>query len=265
MTPEAVFAYAELLLRTPAGQPITPAPHHRLWVELMCDDRIDQLLILAPPESAKTSWVMAFCGLYIGVFPEYPIIIGSVSADVAERRSLSLRSLIESPAWRECFPDVFPVRGNKGLIWASDQWSVAPQGVPFPGRIHPTVAAAGTQGTVVGGRGRLVIGDDLLDRDKARTSHQRHEVEQWAHQEFFSRAMTNPKGRKILIGTSWHHDDLYARSQDPRQGWVVCHTPLLSPTPEVYATLTWPDDWKYELRGEPFQTIDPYHALIPVM
>jgi hypothetical protein len=264
ITPEAVCAYAELLLQDELGNPIKPAPHHVLWIRLMCDERIKQLLIVAPPESAKTTWaISAFCGLHIGVFPEYPIILGSVTGDVAELRALSLRAMVDTPDWQACFPDIKPVRGSKGLKWESMQWSVAPFGVPYPGRIHPTVAAAGTQGTVIGGRARLVIGDDLLDYDSTRTAFQRDATHQWAHNSFFSRSVAQI-GRKILIGNAWHHDDLYARAQDPKSGWVVCHIPILSATNKVYATLTFPDNWNYNVIGEAWDTDNPYAELAEV-
>lgn len=263
ITAEAVFAYARLLIRTDDGYPVTPAPHHRLWVMLMCDTRIRQLLIVAPPESAKTTWaISAFCGLHVGVFPEWPILIGSVSGDTAERRAISLRAMVTSPGWQECFPNVRPVRGTAGLSWQTHQWSVAPvteegaeEGVPFPGRIHPSVSSVGTMGTVIGTRARLIIGDDLLDYDSTRTENQRETTVNWAHSSFFSREMAQV-GRKILIGNAWHYKDLYARCRE-EGGWVVCHTPMLSESEEVYSYVTYPDDWKYPMIGEPVSG-DPY-------
>jgi hypothetical protein len=256
ITAEAVFAYARLLIRTDDGYPVTPAPHHRLWVMLMCDRRIKQLLIVAPPESAKTTWaVSAFCGLHVGVFPEWPILIGSVSGDTAERRSISLRAMVTSPEWQACFPEIKPVRGTEGLSWQTHQWSVAPQGIPFPGRIHPSVSSVGTMGTVIGTRARLIIGDDLLDYDSTRTENQRETTVNWAHSSFFSREMAQV-GRKILIGNAWHYKDLYARCRE-EGGWVVCHTPMLSESEDVYSYVTYPDDWPHPMIGESISG-DPY-------
>lgn len=264
VTPEAVYAYAGLLLQDEKGQAIQPMPHHRVWIELMCDTRIKQLLIIAPPESAKTTWaISAFCGLHVGMYPEYPVIIGSVTGDVAERRCLSLRAQVETADWQDAFPGVRPVRGHRGLKWEANQWSLAPGGKPYPGRIHPTCTAAGTKGTVIGSRARLVVGDDILDYDSTRTGFQREDTFQWAHNSFFSRSLAQV-GRKILIGNAWHHDDLYARAQDPRSGWVVCHIPMLSPSNRVCATITWPDNWTGPVVGEEYETDDPYKELIGV-
>lgn len=249
LTPEVVAAFAALYLQDDDGIPIKPAPHHWLWLRLLCDERIKKLLIIAPPESAKTTWtISAYLGCRIGFYPEQSVIIGSVSGPVAEKRSMSLRALAENQEWQECFNNVLPVRSREGLIWNTTEWSLAPDGKPFPGRLHPTVAAYGTGGSVIGSRADLVVADDLLDFDNSRTAHQREFVEHWFHNSLLSRRKSRV-GRVIAIGTSWHHDDLYARSR--RDGsWVVCHIPLLSDSEDVYANLSYPDDWPYGVIGE---------------
>lgn len=244
-------AYAELLLRTDDGRPITPAAHHWLWLTLLCDERIRRLLIIAPPESAKTTWLIsAFAGAYVGVWPERNIIIGSVSDEVAEKRALSLRAMVESPAWQAVFPGVLPVKASVGLKWTTAEWSVAPGGQPRAGRIHPTVFAVGRGGSVIGSRADLLIGDDLLDFDSTRTQHQRQMGEAWIHNSFLSRVKART-GRAVIIGNAWHADDYYAKARR-EGGWVVCHMGLLGDGADVYATLTWPDGWPAEARlGEP--------------
>lgn len=250
LTPEAVAAYAWLHLTDDQGIPITPADHHWLWLRLMCDDRIKRLLIVAPPESAKTTWtISAFVGAYIGFYPERSVIIGSTTGKVAEKRSLALRTAIESAGWAKTFPGIRPVKSSQGLKWSTDEWSLAPNGEPHPGRLHPTVAAYGTGGSVIGSRADLVIGDDLLDFDNSRTAHQRRTVELWLHNSLLSRRKSRT-GRAILIGTAWTHDDLYAKARSEGK-WVICHIPLLSPGREVYANLTYPDKWPFETIGEP--------------
>lgn len=250
ITPEAVTAYAALHLVDDVGAPIHPAPHHVLWLRLMCDERIRKLLIIAPPESAKTTWVIsAYLGCHIGIWPERSVIIGSASGGVAEKRSVSLRAMVETAGWQRTFPDVLPVTASDGLKWSTLEWSVAPGGMPRSGRLHPTIAAYGTGGSIIGSRADLVIGDDLLDFDNSRTSHQRGFVEAWLHNSLLSRRKAKI-GRAIMIGNAWHHEDLYAKARR-EGGWVVCHVPILSDGSDVYANLTWPDDWPYERLGEP--------------
>ena len=120
---------------------------------------------------------------------------------------------------------------------------------PFSGRLHPTVAAYGTGGAITGSRADLVLADDLLDFENSRTAHQRDLVEQWLHNSLLSRRKSRT-GRAIVIGTAWHSNDIYAKARR-EGGWVVCHTPLLSQGAEMYANLSYPDNWPHEMLGEP--------------
>jgi len=250
LTAETVAAYAALHITDDNGLPIKPAAHHWLWLRLLCDERIKKLLIVAPPESAKTTWtISAFLGAYIGFWPERSVIIGSVSGPVAEKRSLNLRTTVETPDWQATFPGVVPVRAGSGFKWETAEWSLAPEGKPRPGRLHPTVGAYGTGGKVIGSRADLVVADDILDLKNSRTSHQRSLVESWLHSSLLSRRKSRT-GRAIMIGTAWHMDDVYAKARR-EGGWVVCHTPLLSESGQVFANLSYPDDWPYETIGTP--------------
>lgn len=251
LTPEAVIAYAALHLVRDDGKPIEPAAHHRLWLDLLCNNDIRKLLIIAPPESAKTTWVIsAYLGCRIGIFPQQSVIIGSDAGATAEKRSVSLRAMVQTEAWQKTFPGVLPIRAQEGgLKWETTEWSLAPDGIPFPGRLHPTIAAYGTGGAIVGSRGDMVLGDDLLNYEGSRSPTWRLRTEEWAHTSFLSRRKAST-GRAAVIGTSWHPEDYLARIRAAGD-WVVCHLPMLSEGPDVYATLTYPNSFEGSRLGEP--------------
>lgn len=252
VTPEVVAAFAMLHMQTDDGLPIVPAPHHWLWLRLICDMEIKKLLIIATPESAKTTWMMAYMACMIGFHPEWPGIIAAVSADVAEKRSLALRMMVESAEFRETFPTVVPA---EGMAWRRHEWSVAEQGMAHAGRLHPTVSAYGTGGSVTGSRARWLVADDILDEDNTRTQHQRELVNSWLHRSLLSRLMAK-SGRAIIIGNAWHHDDAHARLRR-NEAWVTCHIPLLSEGREVVATIAYPDGFTGQRLGEPAATAEP--------
>jgi hypothetical protein len=249
ITPQVVWAYAALTLTDDDHLPITPAPHHKLWMELICDWRIKKLLIIAPPESAKTTWALsAFIGCYVGFFPEHSVIIGSVSDDVAEKRSLSVRNMVETPLWQTIFPNTVKY---ENLKWAGNEWSLKDSEFDNPGRLHPTVRAYGTGSSITGSRADLMLGDDLLDFDNTRTHHQRQLIEAWLHNSFLPRRKSRT-GRVILIGTSWNAGDMYATIRKEDTGWVTCHVPLLSEVEGgFWANVSYPSGWKYKMLGEP--------------
>ncbi|MCB8988101.1 MAG: hypothetical protein H6661_10180 [Ardenticatenaceae bacterium] len=243
---QAVADFAWLHMTDDYGRPITPAAHHWLWLDLMCNQAIKKLLIIAPPESAKTTWLLAYYGTSIAFYPEWPHSIAAVTGSVAIKRSITLRNVVTSPEFQATFPEVQPA---VGMTWNQDEWSVAPNGRSRPGRVHPTMGAMGVGGSIIGSRARLAGGDDLHDQENSRTANQRDQVHTWLHQSFLSRRMSRV-GRSIVIGTAWHHDDTYARMK-AEGGWVVCHLPILSAGPEVWAIITYPDGYAGERLGEP--------------
>lgn len=247
MTPDAIAAYAALHLTTDDGRPIIPAAHHALWLQLLADWRIKKLLIVAPPESAKSTWVVsAYLGLRIGMFPQQSVIIAASTETVAEKRSQSLRTMTESLDWQATFPGIKRARGMK---WDAVEWSLAPDGLPTLGRLHPTVAGYGTGGSITGSRADEIVADDLLDFDNTRTAHQRDLVRTWVHNSLLPRRKSQV-GRIVVIGTAYHYGDFYQEIRGAPD-WVVCHTPLLTEGVDVYAILTYPDSWAYEMLGEP--------------
>lgn len=229
------------------GRSIQPAAHHWLWLHLMCNEDIKKLLIIAPPESAKTTWLLAYLGAHVAFYPEWPRIMAAVTGSVAEKRAQSLRLLVDSPEFHATFPDI---KRAVGMTWTQGEWSVAPHnGLPRPGRIHPSMFSVGVRGDVIGSRARLAVGDDILDFENTRTAHQRATIHEWFHSQFLSRRMSRV-GRSIVIGTAWHHDDTYSKMRN--QGdWVVCHVPLLSEGTAVYADVWYPENYTGERLGEP--------------
>lgn len=272
MTPAVVEAYAGLLLRTESGQPVRPAAHHRLWLELLCDDRIPELLILAPPEAAKTTWIIsAWVGCRIGFFPQQPIIVCSATGPIAKKRTLSLRNQTQTISWQSAFRNA---RRAAGMFWRMEEWSLAPDGVPFPGRIHPSAAAFGVDGSVTGARGRVVACDDIITRVNAKTEYQRNEVKEFLHSTLWPRLMSDQEqlpsqpfmpSRKVVIGTPYHPSDAYADMIESGR-WVVCSTPLLGSDLSqldglpYYATVSYPDWWPHDTLGEAVvqDDADPY-------
>jgi hypothetical protein len=251
MTAQTIAKFAALHLTLDDGcTPVTPAAHHWLWMALACDENIKKLLIISQPEAAKTTWIVSgFLGCYLGFYPERNVIIGSVTKDVAVKRSLSLRTMVETPNWQSTFPNVLPIKANDGFKWTADEWSLAPGGKPRTGRLHPSMFAVGRGGDVIGSRADLVVSDDILDDDSTRTQHQRDGDERWMHSTFLARRKSRV-GRIIIIGNAWHPEDYYAKAER-EGGWVICKTRTLSEGREAWAELIYPDGWKHSMLGVP--------------
>lgn len=246
LTPEIVAKFAYLHFVDEYGEPIWPAPHHWLWLRLICNTEIRRLWIIATPESAKTTWLLAYTACSIGFRPEWPRLIACEAGTTAEKRSISLRGLIESDEYQKTFPEVLRAKQMK---WAQNEWSVAPEGKAHKGRLHPTVFAVGTGGAILGTRAAEALGDDILDFENTRTPGQRNTVNHWFHNSFLSRVRART-GRAMIIGNAWHHDDAAGRAKKSG-GWVFCHIPILSESNEVYANIFYPETYRGERLGEP--------------
>src|SRR3990167_6680919 len=91
---EHVFGYA-------------PAAHHREWIGERLENK--RVAIMAPPESAKTTWSEIFVAWWIGKHPT--LSNGFVSAtDAAAMKTAGVveRCIEFNPRWKEVFPNVVP-------------------------------------------------------------------------------------------------------------------------------------------------------------
>lgn len=249
LTPMLVAKFGYVFMQDDATDlPIWPAPHHWAWLQLLCNTSIKRLLIIAPPESAKTTWVSAYIACSMGLAPVRPRILAAVAGVVAEKRSVSIRSLVTSPLFEEVFPNVAKEQRMK---WSSTEWSLYDRRDGWVHRLHPTLFSVGQGGSITGARAWEAIADDLLDYDSTRTAHQRELSWQWFQNSFMTRLMSRV-GRAIVIGTAWHHNDLYKKLEATGE-WVVARVPLLSPSKDVRMTIYYPPDVEHKM-GEAVST-----------
>lgn len=251
ITPQTVADFAWLFMETEEGRPIQPFPHHKLWLDLWCDQDIKNLLIIAPPESAKTTWLAAYVAVNIAFWPERPRIYAGSAGVVATRRSLAIRTLLERPEIQEVFPGL---QRTVGMAHEAHQWSFSYGPEPYAGRIHPTLSSYGADGSITGSRAQEAVGDDILNEKNTRTAYMREQINKWFHLSFMSRVMAQT-GRALLIGNAFHADDLYQRLKKAG-GWVVVTMPMLAEQADYFAHIYYPPDFPGQRLGEPISEAD---------
>ena len=74
--------------------------------------------------------------------------------------------------------------------------------------IDPSIAAAGTDRSMVGGHFDLIIADDLVNDINSKTRDQRDKVYDYIQDLY---PMLEPNGVIVMIFTRWHTDDAYGR------------------------------------------------------
>jgi predicted phage terminase large subunit-like protein len=178
--------------------------HHREWVRLLTETD-DDLLIIAPPGSAKTAWVgVAFCGWYLGHYPDRHIIYCSNTSAQANKPGLAVRETIAtSEAYRRVFPSTLPDFGRR---WAANEWFLKR---PEVGDKDASFVSVGMFGAILGARADLIILDDVNDQENTATQYQRDKCWDWVTTTLFSRRRDMPRRTRIIaIMTRWHHDDI---------------------------------------------------------
>jgi predicted phage terminase large subunit-like protein len=225
------------------------ADHHKTWLRAAMTH--PRLLVVAPPESAKSTWLgVILMAWQIGRNPLSTNFFGSVTAAQArDRLAVVAQTIRHNPRFRAVFPNVQPdpVRGWRAdtiNVWDSGGGDYAAwldrlsrEGEPK----DATLYAAGVSGQGVIGRrfSGLIVLDDPQDFENARTAAGRERVLRWFRQTLLTRATAD--ARIVVVMTRWARDDL-AGELAHTPGWHAITVPAIGPEGQSY----WPDHWPLE-------------------
>lgn len=177
---------------------LAPAKHHLKLIENLEDvgrGRVDRLMVLMPPGSAKSTFVsVLFPAWWFIRHPRSSIIAASHTADLAGHFGRQVRGLIAEHEQSLGY-------GLEPLSRAATRWRTTRGGEYF---------ATGLRGPITGRRADLAIIDDPIKSfiEADRLSH-RERVWNWYRSDLITRL--KPKGRVIVVMTRWHEDDLAGR------------------------------------------------------
>jgi len=227
------------------NKPVKLAPQHRAMHALWNGDRA---VVWAFAEGGKTTNLAARLAWELGRNPGLRINVVGGALGQAEKLTESTRRLIESDAYARVFPGVAVAKAKDGAFWVTGRVAFSPSA-----SVTPTGLG---QGSVLGQRFDLVVGDDLLDLDSTRTQLGRDRAWQALTEVHLSRL--TPGGRVWLSGTAWNSDDVLERAAR-LPGWVGRRFPVL----DSHGRSTWPERWpldRVELRRQELR-----HAFSRVM
>jgi predicted phage terminase large subunit-like protein len=200
-----------------APQGLAPAKHHLAIIdrlEALTRGDIDRLMILAPPGSAKSTYVsQLYPAWFLARNPEAAVITASHTAELAERFGRRVRNIISEHAATLGY-------GLAADNQAAGRWETAAGGEFF---------AVGVGGAVTGRRADLVICDDpVRSRLEADSDTARERVWEWWQTDLLTRL--KPGAKIVLVMTRWHEDDLGGRLlADMEAGgrrWDVLRLPM---------------------------------------
>ena len=203
----------------------TPARHHRLICEALqdvADGRCKRLMVLAPPGSAKTTYVSRlFPAWFFAHRPRSSIIACSHTQGLSELNSGFVQRHIRENA---------DVLGYSLIKDPSDVGSTATGSVSkerWYSDNHCAFRAGSVGSAILGFRATVAIIDDpIASRADADSETMRNSTWQWFTNDLQTRL--TPDGAIILIATPFHEDDLMGRLQRIQaDDWRVLRLPAI--------------------------------------
>ena len=205
--------YVPMVCRDNFGNAIHLAAIHRAWIRHInyCWPRGYRALILAPFGHGKSSSLaVPLCSWLMGRDITARIKIITNDDPSAVKRVGACKRTIESPAYRQVFPEV-----KRGDRWTDHELYLRRSGYST---IDPSLHARGVNTTGIGSRADYVILDDVVDQRNAMDPAQRKKVLDLLEGTWLNRL--EPTGKVLAIGTAWHQGDAHHVLMQ-RAGWCT--------------------------------------------
>jgi predicted phage terminase large subunit-like protein len=205
--------------------------YQRQWFHTLIADKcqelyegkIKKLMIFVPPQHGKSEIVSRkFPAWALGNNPSLKIAGCSYSADLACGFSRSIQRTIDSPEYKDLFPDTqLPGRGirSTGYTRNLEMFEI----VNYGGFYKAVGVTGGLTGTPVD---IGIIDDPVKDKLEAYSETYRNRVWDWYVDVFLTRLHNDSK--QLLIMTRWHDDDLAGRIlKSEGEEWEVIVLPAI--------------------------------------
>lgn len=189
-------------------QGFEPAQHHRLIIaelEAIARGETDNLLIFAPPGSAKSTYVsVLFIAWYLANNPTHNVLFATHSVEFAQRWGRKVRNDL---GLNHLILGVEPDPSNQ----ASDRWALK-----SGGEYYGVGAGVGISGF----RADLgVIDDPFGSREDAWSEVIREKRWTWYVDDFSARL--KPSARRVIMHTRWHEEDIAGHVLDQIKRGII--------------------------------------------
>ena len=210
--------------------------HHKIIAAAL--DRVvagkcKRLMIAMPPRHGKSQLGSYLFPAYLmGKLSQSKLIVGSHTAELAQRFGRMIRNLVEDDKYGELFPDTKLSIDSK----AAGRWNTSAGGEAF---------FIGKGGAMTGRGGDIIILDDILDEQDAISDTAMENTWEWYTSG--PRQRLQPNGAIIIINTRWKMDDLSGRllrqqGQLKTDQWELLEFPAILPS----GNPLWPEYWGIE-------------------
>lgn len=222
-------------------------PHHRHMRPLLHDVLAGtqlRLTVSMPPRFGKSETIAyLFVAWYFGHNPGHQVMMVTHTAGLSTDFGRKVRNLIDSPVYRDIFPDTVVSRDKS----AADDWSTTKGG---------KYLAVGIGGSVAGRGADLLIGDDLVSEQAVLNGNPDTAfTTAWEYMQVGPLQRLMPGGRIIMIGTRWGKKDPigraleWARANPGSLPWHEIKFPAVMKVVregEEKELSLWPEQWPVE-------------------
>ncbi len=179
-------------------------PFHLDWLRFQ--DEHERTVLLAPRGHGKTTIADILFVLWrVLKNPDTRVLVVS-------NTMLQAKSFLREIAAHIERPEIARLWGNpKGTRWNEGEIELNRKRIAK----EPTITAVGAGGAIISRHYELIVCDDIIDEENSATALQRDKARTW----FFKTLLPclEPQGGLHIIGTRWHHADLYGELI--KSGW----------------------------------------------
>ena len=215
--------------------------HHQRFAEKLegvAKGEIKRLIVNMPPRHTKSEFASVFFPSWLlGLNPKLKRMQITHTAELAFRFGRKVRDLIDSPEYKDIFPEVSLKADNK----SAGRWETNKGGEAF---------YAGIGGAVTGRGADLLVLDDIHSEQDAMSPRALDNA--WEYYSSGPRQRLQPGGSIVVVMTRWSTKDLTGRllakqADEKADQWEVVEFPAIFPDS---GNILWPEFWNMdELEG----------------
>lgn len=212
-----------------------------------------RLMIFMPPRHGKSELAtQKFPAWCLGKHPDWPFVVSSYSAELAQDFGQNTRDLMNSEEYRLVFDTRLRADTQSKAKWLTQE--------------RGGYTAVGVGGTLTGRGFKIgIIDDPIKNREEADSETIRENVWKWYTSTFITRE--EGSGAIIVILTRWHDDDLAGRllaraKEDPEADqWEILQFPALAEEDDDHRKIgdaLWPEKFSRDKLLQRRASIGPY-------
>lgn len=205
--------------------------HHRVlcrYLEALVTGEIPRLMVFMPPRHGKSELASRRLPAYfLGREPDKEVILLAATAELASKMNRDCQRIIDSADYAKLFPGTRLAGGRSATRFASARAKRTDSLFEIVGR-RGGMRSAGARGGIVGmGFSLGIIDDPYKNAEEALSLTIRDKVEEEYRSAFLTRQA--PGAGILLMGTRWHHDDLFGKVSREQPGeWEILSFPAVS-------------------------------------